>query len=315
MRGRRARARQSRNHVSPSSSTVGTTPEVHWICRCCYNQHATRRRQQTTTNGSTTQSAVSGGDDETKVRCEAITKVGNRCQYTSCCDVVLDDGIKRGCVHHKTKSSFNKKIEEKRLLTAAKRELRKQRKQRIADEVASGTSSRDSTSHNVNSSGDDADGGGSKEQTSDKEYSKIVQVKRRKKKYYEATKYMCSVCGKSGHTRPTCPEIQIFLESRHLRKTLNQKIRNANVNRDKVRKMQASHLHQRDRQKTKTFWKRRKPVEKEGTTHVEASDANSQNVMPDNRAVMEGFLRPPIERMSRSSRIRQLIVRATSVLD
>ena len=169
MRGRRARARQSRKHVSPSSSTVGNDSPKSTGSADAVTTNTQQDDDKPTTNGSTTQSAVSGGDDETKVRCEAITKVGNRCQYTSCCDVVLDDGtVKRGCVHHKTKSSFNKKIEEKRLLTAAKRELRKQRKQRIADEVASGTSSRDSTSHNVNSSGDDADGGGSKEQTSDK---------------------------------------------------------------------------------------------------------------------------------------------------
>ena len=111
-----------------------------------------------------------------------------------------------------------------------------------------------------------------------------MQVKRRKKKYYEATKYMCSVCGKSGHTRPTCPEIQIFLESRHLRKSLNQKNKKRKRKPRQSKKDAGQPSSPKGSAKTKDVLGSavENPVEKEGTTHVEASDANSQNVMPDN---------------------------------
>ena len=292
-RGRRARARQSRKRVSPSSSTVGSdSPKSTGSTDADTTNTQQQNDDNTPAKGSATQGADDDDVDETKVRCEAITKVGNRCQYTSCCDVVLDDGtVKRGCVHHKTKVSFNKELEEKRLLTAAKRKLRKQRKQRIADEGASDNSARDNTSHSANSSGEDADGGksdsgGSNEQNSDKEYSKIVKVKRRKKKYYEATKYQCSVCGKSGHTRPTCPEIQIFLESRHLRKTLSQKNKKRKRKpRQKKKKEDAGKpSSSKESTKNKDVLENAaaNPVEKDGATHIKTSDTKNQNMTEDN---------------------------------
>ena len=46
---------------------------------------------------------------------------------------------------------------------------------------------------------------------------------------YQANKYQCSICGGKGHTRPTCPQIQILVE------TIKQNKHNAESRRSRAR--------------------------------------------------------------------------------
>jgi hypothetical protein len=208
-------------------------------------------------------------NDGTKIKCEAITKSGKRCNYFSRHEVILDGGmVKRVCVHHNNKKAFDEKAISKKLASLARRQRKRDAMKQQNDENAknddAGTHVDDdensknknvgsstiasvdnqspggnnSNSNNVideepsdgynygeisqgnsnnnsrNNSNGNKKGGAS---NSSSRYNKnILNVKRRKKKYYEATKYACSICGKHGHTRPTCPEIKILLESREL---------------------------------------------------------------------------------------------------